>query len=340
MGRVGFRKPLPDTVSAFPDPGKIFAARARVGFLPGYTAAMTCFYVPPHLADRVSEVSEELHFTAHQDALFRQEREVKAAVAPKGGVVVSDARSFTRIPGAYPAGGLEEAERVRRAASVVAESMLITDFPDAVIRYGRGYANAFFNGEYLVFGQGDGVVFGDFTLSLDVAVHEMGHQMVARGPALVYQGQSGALNEHLADVFGICAQQYAQGSTVDWRLGQEILLDEGSAIRDMRMPGQAYDNDVLGKDPQPSHMREYVYTRHDNGGVHINSGIPNRAFALFTEVLGVPSWHEPLRLWRHAMLFLGAYSDFEDLARGLLRASAGRWDAELRDVWDQVGISV
>jgi Zn-dependent metalloprotease len=65
----------------------------------------------------------------------------------------------------------------------------------------------------------------------------------------------------------------------------------------MKAPGTAYDDDVLGRDPQPAHMRDYVATSEDNGGVHINSGIPNKAFDLVATALGGHAWERAGRIW-------------------------------------------
>lgn len=233
----------------------------------------------------------------------------------------------------------ECADRIRGYAYLISQVLGVDEFPDGVVHYGQGYANAFFNGSYLVFGEGDGEVFGDFTMSLDIMAHEFGHALVSLGPKLPYQGESGAMNEHLADVIGICVQQWAAQDREDWRIGEEILLDGVSAVRDMLYPGQAYDSPVLGRDPQPGHMDQYAKVRHDNGGVHINSGIPNRAFALLCEKTGEPSWGRPLAMWRRAMQDLGPRSGFKDLAKATRRHSGGLHPA-VTEAWADVGIHI
>jgi Zn-dependent metalloprotease len=128
---------------------------------------------------------------------------------------------------------------------------------DATVHYGVDYDNAFWDGERMVFGDGDGEVFRGFTGSLTVIGHELAHGMVQHTANLEYQGQPGALNESVADVFGALTEQYALGHTAaqaSWLIGAEIFTDavEGSALRSMIAPGTAYDDDELGKDPHPT----------------------------------------------------------------------------------------
>ena len=115
-------------------------------------------------------------------------------------------------------------------------------------------------------------------------------------PALPISGESGALNEHISDAFGSLVKQRALSQTADqadWLIGAGLLTSNvnGVALRSMKAPGTAYDDPVLGKDPQPDHMRDFVHTNQDNGGVHINSGIPNKAFYL-AAAIGGNAWEK------------------------------------------------
>ena len=171
---------------------------------------------------------------------------------------------------------------------------------DAVVHYEQDFDNAFWNGEQMVFGDGSGL-FTRLTKSLSVCGHELGHGVIQFDGPLVYQTQSGALNESIADCFGAMVDQYKQGQTADaasWLIGAEILGEDvtGRALRDMANPGTAFEDDVLGKDPQPGHMDDYVETSADRGGVHINSGIPNRAFHTLATTLGGHSWEHAGRI--------------------------------------------
>lgn len=162
----------------------------------------------------------------------------------------------------------------------------------AVVHYGKLYDNAFYDGDSMQFGDGDGELFNRFTIALDVIGHELTHGVTGTTAGLDYQGQPGALNESVSDRMGAAIRQAALGLAVGndggWLIGKGLLADgvHGRALRDMKAPGTAYDDPNLGKDPQPADMAHFVKTRQDNGGVHINSGIPNRAFYLLAQGLG------------------------------------------------------
>ena len=125
--------------------------------------------------------------------------------------------------------------------------------------------NAFWNGEQMAYGDGDGVIFRDFTGSLDVVGHELTHGVESFTSNLEYRNQSGALNEHFADVFGVLVRQWINGETAlkaNWLIGAEVLVPAPTrrAIRDMENPGTAFVNDPdLGDDPQPGHMRRSLH---------------------------------------------------------------------------------
>jgi Zn-dependent metalloprotease len=173
---------------------------------------------------------------------------------------------------------------------------------DATVHYGRRYDNAFWNGRQMVFGDGDGDLFNRFTISLDVIAHELTHGVTGDEAKLVYLGQAGALNESVSDVFGSLVKQYARGQTADqgdWLIGEGLFTGKvhGVALRSMKAPGTAYDDPVLGRDPQPATMDGYVHTSADEGGVHTNSGIPNHAFYLLAVDLGGHAWEKAGRIW-------------------------------------------
>lgn len=218
---------------------------------------------------------------------------------------------------------------------------------NATVHYGQDYDNAFWDGSRMVFGDGDGEVFRGFTGSVSVIGHELGHGVIQSTAGLEYRDQSGALNESIADVIGALTEQHLKGQTADqasWLVGEGIFTDavQGRALRSMIEPGTAYDDDELGKDPQPAHMRDYVETQEDNGGVHINSGIPNRAFALTAIALGGHAWGDAGTVWYRALTGgLSATAGFTDFAQATLAAAGGLGstvESAVREAWIAVGV--
>jgi Zn-dependent metalloprotease len=177
------------------------------------------------------------------------------------------------------------------------------------VHYRRDYDNAFWNGQQMVFGDGDGEIFQRFTIAIDIMGHELTHGVTGDTANLTYQGQSGALNESVSDVFGSLVKQYSANpkqttAQADWLIGAGIFEPgiQGQALRSMKAPGTAYNDPMLGKDPQPADMQHYVETDQDNGGVHINSGIPNRAFYLAADGFGGYAWDKAGPIWYATLL--------------------------------------
>lgn len=223
----------------------------------------------------------------------------------------------------------------------------------ATVHFGQQYNNAFWNSEQMVFGDGDGQLFQRFTRSLDVIGHELAHGVVEDESQLRYFLQSGALNESLADVFGSLVKQFAlkqKADQADWLIGADLLAPgvNGTALRSMKAPGTAFDDPVLGKDPQPKHMNAFVNTFDDNGGVHINSGIPNHAFYKAAVRLGGFAWEKAGRVWYDAMLDsqVRPNTGFRRFARVTGESAARRFgngSAEhqaVREGWQEVGITI
>lgn len=224
---------------------------------------------------------------------------------------------------------------------------------EATVHYGKRYDNAFWNGERMVFGDGDGEVFRRFTASVSVIGHELAHGVTQYTAGLVYANQSGALSESVSDVFGALVEQYAAGQTVaaaSWLIGAGLFTDQvqGDALRSLKAPGTAYDDDVLGTDPQPAQMSGYVRTREDNGGVHINSGIPNRAFYLTAKALGGRAWERAGQVWYDTLTGAGGKlpgtATFSRFAAASVKAAAARYGESspvsdaVRAAWAEVGV--
>lgn len=221
---------------------------------------------------------------------------------------------------------------------------------DATVHYGRRYSNAFWNGEQMVVGDGDGKLFARFVL-VDVIGHELGHAVVQYEAALETSGESGALNEHFADVFGILAKQHFLGldaAASDWLIGAGIFTPKvhGRALRSMLDPGSAYDDHILGRDDQPRVMSDYARSADDDGGVHRNCSIPNRAFAECARIIGGPAWKSAGRIWYATLCErLRRDATFQDCADQTLAMAGelfGRDSRERRAVrggWKRVEIT-
>jgi Zn-dependent metalloprotease len=223
----------------------------------------------------------------------------------------------------------------------------------ATVHFGKKYDNAFWNGQQMVFGDGDNVIFTGFTGCLDVIGHELTHGVTGSEANLNYQGQSGALNESISDVFGSLVKQKKLNQTADqadWLIGAGLLAPgiHGVALRSMKAPGTAYDDPTLGKDPQPADMAHYVQTAQDNGGVHTNSGITNRAFYLVAAALGGYAWEKAGQIWYDtltdprlkASANFSAFANLTILNAGRRYGNTSTEKSAVVDAWQKVGVKV
>jgi Zn-dependent metalloprotease len=221
------------------------------------------------------------------------------------------------------------------------------------VHYGQAFDNALWNGSQMIYGDGSGFMIakGTLTKAIDVIGHEMTHGVTQTTAGLVYSLQPGALNESFSDVFGSLVKQYTLGQTADeadWLIGAGILGSalHGQALRSLKDPGHAFD-----LDRQPGHMSGYVNLpanndpRNDNGGVHINSGIPNRAFYLVAITLGGNAWEKAGQIWYDTLTNkLKPMSDFKACANATVRVAGdlfGKKSLEQRAVraaWKVVGV--
>ncbi len=221
---------------------------------------------------------------------------------------------------------------------------------NSTVHYGESYDNAFWNGQQMVYGDGDGQIFRPFTKSLDVIGHELSHGVTQHEANLAYRNQPGALNESFSDVLGIMVKQYKLGQTVaeaDWLVGADLFMPgiHAKGLRSMKAPGTAYDDPVLGKDPQPGDMSGYVDTTDDSGGVHINSGIPNRAFYEAAARLKGKAWEKAGPIWYNALTEkLRPESTFRDAVNATVKAAAEMYGVNsleqkaVREAWGEVGL--
>jgi Zn-dependent metalloprotease len=229
---------------------------------------------------------------------------------------------------------------------------------DSTVHFQNNYDNAFWNGQQMVYGDGDEALpadqrlFNRFTISIDVIGHELTHGVTQYTANLIYSDQPGALNESISDVFGVLVKQRSLGQAVteaDWLVGKGLLAARvhGEALRSMKAPGTAYDDPILGKDPQPAHMKDYQNIGSDNGGVHINSGIPNHAFYVTAMNIGGNAWEKSGRIWYVTLRNrLRASSNFQEAANltyqvaGELFGAGSLEQKAVQSGWSEVGITV
>ena len=216
----------------------------------------------------------------------------------------------------------------------------------STVNYGDNYENAFWDSTQMTYGRpGPTSPFRSFITRV-ITGHEMTHGVTEYEANLTYRGQPGALNESHSDVFGALVEQKTLGQTADkanWLIGDGIWKPEikGRALRDMKNPGTAYDDPAIGKDPQPAHMKDFVKTTRDNGGVHINSGIPNKAFAVFATEVGGNAWEAPGKIWYQARAAAGSDSSFAQFAFQTIEAAKKISPADvpkLQKAWQEVGV--
>jgi Zn-dependent metalloprotease len=200
----------------------------------------------------------------------------------------------------------------------------------STVHYGRGFDNAFWNGSQMVYG--DGRVFHGFTDALDVIAHELTHgvtQYIVQGTGLNYEGQSGAINESVSDVFGSLVKQWKLGQTAaqaDWLIGASLFpAGSGKTLRSMKDPSAGFD-------PQPATMDQFATMTEDNGGVHINSGIPNHAFYLVATRLGGNAWEKAGSIWYRTLAKVNADADFVAFANASVEAAGSLYDLATKDV--------
>jgi Zn-dependent metalloprotease len=342
--------------------------------------------IPPHMAEEIEENGTPLQREAIREtqaiaATMRMQRQA-APRAPMGAVAragkersVHSANNTQQLPGqkvrgeGSPVSGdpaVDEAydgsgdtydlyQQIYGRDSLDGEGMELI----STVHYGRGYDNAMWNGEQMAYGDGDEDLpanerlFNRFTKSLDVIGHELTHGVVQYTAGLVYRNQSGALNESFADVFGSLVRQWKLGHDVgqaDWLIGGDLFTPNvnGQGIRSMKAPGTAYNDPVLGKDPQPGHMDRFVNTTSDNGGVHINSGIPNHAFYVTARELGGRAWERAGRIWYLTLTNgqLASGADFQaaaSLSYAIAGTAFGAGSVEQQAIktgWREVGITV
>ncbi len=310
-----------------------------------------CMFVPPQVLENLARAGiEEALFSIQQSKISREKRDIRvndmAEFASLAAVGKADRKVYDcqnqwkqRVKLVMSEGGpVKGDEAVNNAYDYAGKvrdyfknelnrSSIDNADMDMIlnVHYGVNYQNAFWDGDEMTFGDGDGEIFTSFTKSLDVVAHELAHGVTQWEANLVYKGQSGALNEHFSDVFGSVITQHVKGQTADtadWLIGDEIMGPKlyGEALRSMKEPGTAYDNDLLGKDSQPAHMNDYYTGPADYYGVHINSGIPNKAFYLVAIEDDIGTDKAAL-IWYTALQRLWSTANFNDAVKVIVESA-------------------
>jgi Zn-dependent metalloprotease len=345
-----------------------------------------CF-TPPHILERIIEAGTSgqkdralkvltlsAQMRARRQSLFKIRFPFPRAIPPGKQRFIYDAGFGSDLPGtlARSEGGLPSGDpsvdEAYDGAGYTYDLFLEHFGRDSIdgagmqlistVHYQQGYDNAFWNGEQMVYGDGDEDLpagerlFNRFTVAVDIIGHELTHGVTQFEARLAYWEQAGALNESFSDVFGSLVKQKMLNQTsdqADWLIGQGLFTSNvnGSAIRSMKAPGTAYDDPLLGRDPQPAHMRDYVETASDNGGVHINSGIPNHAFYVAALEMGGYAWEKAGKIWYLTLRDkLREKSDFQEAAHLTWKVAGeeyGNGSPEQNAVkkgWEAVGIKI
>jgi Zn-dependent metalloprotease len=338
-----------------------------------------CSIVPPYILRNIAargdgEDRALAAATLDLSAIPRGERQAAVVTAALGELVlpprrkrrtVFDAGMMRDLPGrnvrtegakpardvsvneAYEAAGrtYDYFKRVHDRSSIDDRGMRL----DSTVHFGERFSNAHWNGRQMIYGDGDGKYFRRFTSILDVVAHELTHGVTQFAAGFAHTGQGGALAEHFSDVFGLMVKHYTTGRSNDWIVGRGLFTERvsGVGIRSFSAPGTAFDDPVLGRDMQPSHMRDYVRTSADSGGVHLNSGIPNHAFYRAATLLGGKAWETVGRIWYRALVTeLGPRSRFQHCADATWRAAGALFGAgsdaqeAVFAAWKAVGLGV
>lgn len=233
------------------------------------------------------------------------------------------------------------------------------------VHYGKNYANAFWNGQEMAYGDGDGQAFGHFAQDSTVIHHELGHGLVQnhnKNGGLSYYGESGALNESFADINAVTMVQYMANTNVAastrdmWLIGAKCMIPYKDKAGNMQYPAlrsfldeKAYkDHPLLGTDKQPKYMKDKYTGNGDNGGVHYNSGITNHAFYLASQSIGGKVWETTYKIWYKALEGVPSNCTFNQWALATVDAAVQMAQGataikkadvqKLVDVWKTVGV--
>ena len=240
-------------------------------------------------------------------------------LAPSPKVTVYDCKNTQALPGtplAGPGAGKDTtAKRTFKETTAVAKFYKSVFGRNSIdnagmtmmssIHFGRSYNNAMWNGSQMIYGDGDGKLFLDFTRGNDVIGHELTHGVTQHSLQLGYSSDAGGLNESLSDCFGSMFRQWEAKQDVtaaDWLIGADIMGPTAKAkgftcLRNMANPA---DKSALA--PQPTKYSQLT----PGMDPHYSSGPPNLAFATACKALGGKSWDRIGQVWYAALTTSGA----------------------------------
>ena len=223
------------------------------------------------------------------------------------------------------------------------------------VHYANNYVNAFWDGSRMTYGDGNGVNYGPL-VSLDIVGHEITHGVTEYAANLVYQRESGALNESFSDIFGEAIENYATGSN-DWQMGTDIGIGGSGAIRSMNNPNAYGDPDTYGGSYWYNPNCGTPTSSNDYCGVHINSGVQNKWFYILSvgesgtndigssySVSGIGIGKAAAIAYRNLTVYLSSSSTFADARAGAIQSAVdlyGSGSAEevaTTNAWYAVGV--
>lgn len=340
-----------------------------------------CFIIPADVLDRLSrdtdlpaDARQKLQDTKSVDIHIRNVREnartltlaafavapVRAAIAAAPTVTVYNCQNSQSLPGAQiddPVnGGDEDSAQIFNVTTAVAQFYQqvfgrnsIDDAGMTMVsseHFGQGYNNAFWNGQQMVYGDGDGQIFADFPKGDDVVGHELTHGVTQYTLQLAYQGDAGGLNEGNSDVFGSMFRQWQAGQDVtaaDWLIGSDIIGPAAKAKGYTCLRNMANPADTAALAPQPTTYDPATTPTLDP---HYSSGIPNFAFYKMCMAIGGKSWEKAGQVWYKTLTGLGSspnlsMSDFASAMRNnanQLYPGDSSVGAAVDQAWTEVGL--
>jgi Zn-dependent metalloprotease/subtilisin family serine protease len=215
----------------------------------------------------------------------------------------------------------------------------------STVHYDNQYNNAFWDGTQMVYGDGDGKTFRPLSGGIDVVGHEITHAVTERTAGLVYENESGAINESISDIFGTLIEFY-NNKNPDWEIGEDVYTPNvpGDALRSMSDPT---------KEGDPDHYSKRYMGNDDNGGVHTNSGISNKAAYLISQggthygvkVQGIGTDKLGKIFYRALTQYLTPVSDFQQLRYAAIQSAKDLYGSKatevktVTDAFTAVGIS-